>query len=524
MSSAFTPNKNLEQPANNDYVDSWDIPVNADWAAIDRALGGSTNINLTGVTGVRLLLLNVAPVPPDWQALKIVAQGVPTGAVTLVMPVGVGGIWVVRNDTTGTFNQVSIVSAAGGAPIPIPAGTNILVTCDGSASGMFLAFTATPAGGANTQVQFNDNGILSGTAGFTWDKTTGLLTVPLLTVTGNTVLGNDAADLLTITGVPVTAAAGLNFNSDQLVLFGALFDQVGINIAAPIGTAALSVGGTIAASGLEFPLSTITTGPAGAAGNIQYHGPTAGSFAAEASFFYDDTTNILSVDFLDLNGVGATTGTGPFVLADSPILTGTPTAPKQPPGSGNSQIATIADIPPVIGTNTWQILQVINPAGAATFQTAAFPSDVKMLKIYAQVQFSVNGTSIEMNLVRGGVVDVSATYGYSSINSFRDSTAGSSFNYFAYAANTTAHLFGLVGVLPNTDGVQFEMSFNHLQSPVWQMAIVTGAFHHNDVGNISMVRLNTVHMFDSVGPIQALKFTGVGGTMTGTFVIMGLRA
>jgi microcystin-dependent protein len=145
MVSTFTPNKNLEQPANNDYIDSWDIPVNADWTAIDLAFGGGVMINLAGLSGNRVLV-NTPPAAPEWRALKIIASGLPTAATNLVVPAGVGGLWVVRNSTTGGF-AITISSAAGGALVPILEGTQSTVTCDGTATGMALAQTpaATPA-------------------------------------------------------------------------------------------------------------------------------------------------------------------------------------------------------------------------------------------------------------------------------------------------------------------------------------------------------------------------------------------
>jgi hypothetical protein len=38
MASTFTPRFNLEKPANNDYVDTWDQVVNANLDKLDAAL------------------------------------------------------------------------------------------------------------------------------------------------------------------------------------------------------------------------------------------------------------------------------------------------------------------------------------------------------------------------------------------------------------------------------------------------------------------------------------------------------
>ena len=62
------------------------------------------------------------------------------------------------------------------------------------------------AGGADTQVQYNDNGVLGGDATFTFNETANRLTVQNATVasdlivSGNTVLGDVAADLITANG------------------------------------------------------------------------------------------------------------------------------------------------------------------------------------------------------------------------------------------------------------------------------------------------------------------------------------
>jgi hypothetical protein len=67
--------------------------------------------------------------------------------------------------------------------------------------------TAGPAGGSNTQVQFNSSGILAGSANMTFNgttltagglTTTGITSTGVLSVTGNTTLGDAAADTLTI--------------------------------------------------------------------------------------------------------------------------------------------------------------------------------------------------------------------------------------------------------------------------------------------------------------------------------------
>jgi len=289
MVSTFTTAKRIEQPANNDYVNSWDIPVNANWAIIDNALGGVATVNLTGVSGGRTLAV------AEYQPLKIIATGVLTAAVNLFVPAGVGGLWVVRNNTTGAF-PLTIVSSAGGAAIPITAGTNTMVTCDGSASGMVLAVNTMPtAAGLTTWIQFNDNGVLGGAAPLHWTVPSsgplaaggGLLTTASFKALGNMELGGSGSSI-TIGGSGITAPLGLNINSNQLILSAPPDVKIGIGTAP--GAHMVTVAGTIESTvgGYVYPDDTVQTTayPATAEyvqGTTQAL-PTDGNFVAGPSF------------------------------------------------------------------------------------------------------------------------------------------------------------------------------------------------------------------------------------------------
>ena len=87
--------------------------------------------------------------------------------------------------------------------------TNVLATTGNVAAGNVYAgnyyyanghpFTGGgDPGGANTQIQYNDDGLFNGSANFTFDNTTELVTIPNLTVTGLSDLGGIAN--ITITG------------------------------------------------------------------------------------------------------------------------------------------------------------------------------------------------------------------------------------------------------------------------------------------------------------------------------------
>lgn len=250
MVSTFTPNKNIEQPAHNDFVNTWDVPVNADWSQIDKAFGNSVNKNATGLSG------NVTLAVADYVPLTIIISGLPTAAITYRVPAGVGGQWVFANATTGGFN-VGISSVAGGTTIVVPAGQNTLVSCDGSATGMRLSVTTTPvAAGSNTQVQFNSGGLLGASAGMTWDGTT--LATTGLNTSGATVLGDAAGDTTTINGTAIATPNGINIDTNTLVV-DATNNRVGVGTNTPGST--LTAAGTIESTsgGYKFPDATVQT-------------------------------------------------------------------------------------------------------------------------------------------------------------------------------------------------------------------------------------------------------------------------
>lgn len=128
MVSTFTPNKSLELPAYNDYVDSWNTPVNADFTAIDAALGGVTNLNATASSG------DITLTSTQYRPLQIIVGGTLTANVRYLIPANVGGQWTVTNNTSGAFT-LRIASAAGGSDIILLSGTTT-VSCDGTATGM----------------------------------------------------------------------------------------------------------------------------------------------------------------------------------------------------------------------------------------------------------------------------------------------------------------------------------------------------------------------------------------------------
>lgn len=164
MASTFTPNIRLEKPANGDDINTWDVPVNADWDALDLFAGGNVTLNAVGASGT--VVLSIAQYRPR----IIIVSGLLTASVNYQFPAGVGGQWTVFNSTSGAFT-VTFSSAGAGASVALMQGFRTAILCD--TTNVALAFTApVNAGGSNGQVQFNAAGILTGSANLTFDGTT----------------------------------------------------------------------------------------------------------------------------------------------------------------------------------------------------------------------------------------------------------------------------------------------------------------------------------------------------------------
>ncbi len=125
--ASFTTNKNLEKPANGEYVDQWDVPLNGDMNIIDAAFGGTTNLNATSGSAN----LSVS----QYQNFALNVTGAMSASATYTIPSGVGGYWVVRNattDATGGPWTVTVASGGGGSNVTAIRGKNILIWSDGT--------------------------------------------------------------------------------------------------------------------------------------------------------------------------------------------------------------------------------------------------------------------------------------------------------------------------------------------------------------------------------------------------------
>ncbi len=125
--SSFTTNKSLEKPNNGEYVDSWNVPLNADMNIIDAALGSVTNLNATSGSAN---LSNAS-----YQNMALNVTGAMTANVVYTIPSGVGGQWIVRNATTDSVGgpwAVTVASGGGGSNVTVLRGKASMIWSDGT--------------------------------------------------------------------------------------------------------------------------------------------------------------------------------------------------------------------------------------------------------------------------------------------------------------------------------------------------------------------------------------------------------
>jgi hypothetical protein len=122
-----TTNKNIEKPAYNSYIDSWNSPVNANSDIIDAALGSTTSLNATGGSA--------ALTSGQYQSLFLSITGAISAPVTYTIPSNVGGQWIVYNGTTdasGGPHAITIASAGGGTSVTVTRTLRTIVISDGT--------------------------------------------------------------------------------------------------------------------------------------------------------------------------------------------------------------------------------------------------------------------------------------------------------------------------------------------------------------------------------------------------------
>lgn len=309
----YTDNKKLNKPANGEYPDTWDVPVNQDWDIIDKALGSAVQFTV-GASDITLTI-------SDAQNQRIVLTGTPGASRYIIIPfkylsstTAVGGMWIVDNQTNA--DQYVITEAPGSTGVTVATGRKALVYSDG------------------TDVKFADETRLIAGTGISVSGSTVSLSTPVSVANGgtgassftlnNVLLGNGTSAFQTV----APGASGNILTSDGTTWYSATPSSGGggiTTITLNTGTTGLSFtpntlttpGGTMTMSG-TLAVSNGGTGASSLSGLLRGNGSGAVSGSSTVNLASEVTGTLGTSN--GGTGTTSTTGSGSVVFANTPSL------------------------------------------------------------------------------------------------------------------------------------------------------------------------------------------------------------
>jgi len=134
-----TANKALNEPAYNSSA--WDVPLNNNFGYLDAALGNTAIVSNTSAYTL---------VASEYQCMRLLFNGSLSSDLSISIPSGVGGVWLVTNSTTDASAAVptfvTIKTTAGGSVgVVVPRNVNTVVFSNGSEV-YFAQQNTTPSG------------------------------------------------------------------------------------------------------------------------------------------------------------------------------------------------------------------------------------------------------------------------------------------------------------------------------------------------------------------------------------------
>jgi hypothetical protein len=159
------------------------------------------------------------------------------------------------------------------------------------------AINSAAAGGSNTQVQFNNQGTLSGSSFLTFNNSTNTLSTGNISVTGNTtVTGNVSANYVIGNGSSLTSITGANIIGQipNALVSGTVYTNAQPNITSLGTLTGLDIAGTLTYNAVIEPLEYKT----GATGTVVHDISQAATFyhASMSSNFTASFSNVSTVD------------------------------------------------------------------------------------------------------------------------------------------------------------------------------------------------------------------------------------
>ena len=179
MASTYTP-LGIELMATGENAGTWGTKTNTNLNIIEQISGGYKvqTLNAAGAGANTTALTEADGATGATVATRVIIFGAESpqtisGNKIVTFPVGVENFYLIKNSTSGA-NTVQLKAASGsGATVTWSATEKSwkLVYFDGVATntGVYEIALASPPGGSNTEVQFNNSGSFGGSENLAWD-------------------------------------------------------------------------------------------------------------------------------------------------------------------------------------------------------------------------------------------------------------------------------------------------------------------------------------------------------------------
>ena len=223
MASSYSTDLKLELMVTGEKAGQWGDITNTNLNILQQAIAGYEQIALNATTGATLTFTN--GVTSDGKNAVLDLTGTITTSVNVIVPDGIEKSYIIRNSTSGAHQVIVKTSSGSGATFDTADKGFKLVYSDGT--DVVDVALASPPGGSDKQIQFNDNGsfggITMGTSGqvLTTDGTTAsfgdisggaswqavITADPANAVAGNGYFCNTTGGAFTVT-LPTSASIG----------------------------------------------------------------------------------------------------------------------------------------------------------------------------------------------------------------------------------------------------------------------------------------------------------------------------
>jgi hypothetical protein len=166
MASTYTP-LGIEIMATGENAGTWGTKTNANLNLLEQLTGGFSTLSIAGGANTTDLTVIDGTTTGTAQYRMIEFTGAITGNQIVTIPLDVETFYFLRNSTTGSFTvQFKYVTGSGNSVTfsATDKGDKLIVASanDGTNPDIIDISLASPPGGSDKQVQFNDNGSFGG--------------------------------------------------------------------------------------------------------------------------------------------------------------------------------------------------------------------------------------------------------------------------------------------------------------------------------------------------------------------------